>query len=171
MILSLPVQGSSDQVNAEDADTASEVANTVRATREISFIGGIGVVNFTRIEIHSLSHYSITRKFPRSGILEAAIRFLRCRKSCSPGTSYHSAWVNMQGSAMKASRAVRTIEILRGVVEKSAGDQQVANAVDTIIDEIAKQAGRDPAEASALSAYISKKDVVEFREDLKATSH
>lgn len=71
---------------------------------------------------------------------------------------------------MKASRAVRTIEILRSVVEKSAGDQQVANAVDTIIDEIAKQAGHDPAEASALSVYISKKDVVEFREDLKAPS-
>lgn len=69
---------------------------------------------------------------------------------------------------MKASGAVRTIEILRSVVEKSDGDQHVANAVDTIINEIARQARRDPVESSALSAYISKKDVVEFREDLKA---
>jgi uncharacterized protein YpuA (DUF1002 family) len=68
---------------------------------------------------------------------------------------------------MKASGAVRTIEILRSVVKKSNRDQQVANAVDTIIDEIAKQARHDPAEASALSAYISTKDVVEFREDLR----
>ncbi|SMP79734.1 hypothetical protein [Noviherbaspirillum suwonense] len=69
---------------------------------------------------------------------------------------------------MKASRAVRTIEILRGVVEESKGNKQVATAVATIINEISEQARRDPAESSALQAYISKQDVVDFREDLKA---
>jgi uncharacterized protein YpuA (DUF1002 family) len=71
---------------------------------------------------------------------------------------------------MKASGAVRTIETLRTVVKKSNGDQQVANAVDTIIDEIAKQARHDPAEASALAAYILQKDVVKFREELRTIS-
>jgi hypothetical protein len=102
--------------------------------------------------------------------LEAAIRFYVAANHAVPELPIIRLGSTGKGSAMKASRAVRTIEILRGVVEKSAGDQQVANAVDTIIDEIAKQAGRDPAEALALSAYISKKDVVEFREDLKAIS-
>jgi hypothetical protein len=73
-------------------------------------------------------------------------------------------------SGMKASGAVRTIEVLRSVVKKSNHDRQVANAVDTIIDEIAKQARHDPAEASALSAYISTKDLLEFREALKTIS-
>jgi hypothetical protein len=71
---------------------------------------------------------------------------------------------------MKASGAVRTIEILRDVFWKSNGSQQVAIAVDTIIDEIEKQSKYDQAEALALSSYIAKKDIAAFRKDLKATA-
>ena len=68
---------------------------------------------------------------------------------------------------MKASGAVRTIEVLRVVVEKSNGDHELAHVVGKSVNEIEKQARYDPAEAAALSAYISKTDVTRFLDELK----